>query len=59
MPFFKNLSPHEVEVTFLVRVNGKEVAEIPVLKTSHPVDAEWLKRRLAQLHDLRASIRRN
>jgi len=65
MPFFKNLSPHEVEVTFLVRVSGQEVAEIPV-QIPIPirigvstVDTAWLKLQLAQLRQYKSGFSRN
>jgi len=59
MPLFNYDSKAIVEVSFLVRINGKILAEVPVLKAVHAVDGMWLKRRLAQLHNFRASIHRN
>jgi len=59
MPFFNYDSKANVEVSFVVRMNGHKVAEIPVLKGVRAVDGEWLRRRVRQLHNLRASIRRN
>jgi len=59
MPFFNYDSKANVELTIMVKVNGQVVAEIPMVKAVQLVDSQWVKRRLEQLHNLRASIRRN